>query len=140
MRFCPDTIRGYSVLGLASLLFTVHSPYSKIGLTRLVYSLFMIGPFKYINDLLIIQSIRLTLFATISTCWLSFSSKSTCTPKFLSFMVSPGGICSTIGSVIIIISVVTSKIHHMAFIFIVIYYMLPIFSFLLIFSLIPQYR
>ena len=34
----------------------------------LVYSFFMVGPSRYVNDILIRPSILLALFATISTC------------------------------------------------------------------------
>ena len=64
-------------------------PYSSIGLTRLEYSFFTVGPSKNVNDLLISPSILLALFAINSTCWSNFSSGSACTPKSLSFVVSP---------------------------------------------------
>ena len=97
---------GTSVLELALLLFVIHLqvsfgfsrvlgaqitfPYSRIGMTRLEYSFFTVGPSKNVNDLLISASILLALFAINSTCWSNFSSGSSCAPKSLSLVVSPG--------------------------------------------------
>ena len=83
-------------------------PYSKIGLTRLEYSFFTVCPSKNVNDLLINPSILLALFAINSTCWSNFSSGSTCTPKSLSFVVSPRVVLVPLLAITIRLAIYTS--------------------------------